>query len=279
MHRWRTAALTLGISAVAAGLAGLLFIYSGIFNVAALDQHGPVANWLLHTVARNSIERRAQGIQVPKLDDPARTARGLVRYRQDCSQCHGAPGVAPAAFALGLMPGPPPLVQGAREWSANEIYWAVRNGIKMTAMPPWRYRMTDSELWDVVAFVKTLPDLSPADYRARVAAADGTTGSGDSTGYAADPGDPVRGKVALEQYACVSCHVIPGVTAPPGRIGPTLAGMGGRSIVAGLMANTPEDMIAWIRHPQTVSPGTAMPDLGVSEQDARDMAAYLGALR
>lgn len=281
MHRWRTVAVTLGVSGIAALLGGILFIYSGIFNVAALEQHGPVANWLFHTVALHSIGRRASDIAVPKLDDPARIAQGLVLYRQNCLQCHGAPGEAPEPFAMGLMPGAPPLAQVAREWPANQIYWAVRHGIKMTAMPAWRYRMTDGELWDLVAFVETLPKLTPADYRAEVAAQEGKPPpiAGDDTGYAAVAGNAARGKVALEQYACASCHIIPGVTAPPGRVGPTLASLGSRSIVAGLLANTPEEMIAWIRHPQKVSPGNAMPDMRVSEQDARDMAAFLETLR
>jgi mono/diheme cytochrome c family protein len=281
MHRWWTVTLTLCVSAVVALLAGILFIYLGIYNVAALEQHGPAANWLFHTVALRSIGRRAQDIVVPKLDGPERIARGLALYRRNCLQCHGGPGVGPAAFAMGLMPGAPPLPQVAREWPANEVYWVVRNGIKMTAMPAWRYRMTDSELWDVVAFVETLPRLAPADYGAQVVAQDakGPPTTGDDTGYAAVAGNAAHGKVALEQYACASCHIIPGVVAPPGRIGPTLAAMGDRSIVAGLLANAPEGMVAWIRHPQKVSPGTAMPDMDVSEQDARDMAAYLEALR
>ena len=281
MHRWRTVAVTLGVSAVAALLAGILFIYSGIYNVAALEQHGPVANWVFHTVAVQSIRRRAQDIAVPRLNDPARIVRGLALYRQSCLQCHGAPGEAPEPFAMGLMPGAPPLEQVAREWPANEIYWAIGHGIKMTAMPAWRYRMTDSERWDVVAFVETLPKLTPADYRAQVTAQGGKAPptAGDDSGFAAVAGNAARGKVALAQYACASCHIIPGVTAPPGRVGPTLASIGSRSIVAGLLANTPEQMIAWIRRPQAVSPGTAMPDMGVSEQDARDMAAYLETLR
>jgi cytochrome c2 len=141
--------------------------------------------------------------------------------------------------------------------------------------------MTEGALWDVVAFVETLPKLTPADYRAQVAAlgAKAPSAAGDDTGYAAVAGNPAHGKVALAQYACASCHVIPGIVAPPGRIGPTLVDMGDRTIVAGLLANTPEEMIAWIRHPQKVSPGSAMPDMGVSEQDARDMAAYLEKLR
>jgi mono/diheme cytochrome c family protein len=280
MHRWRSVIATLVALAVAAFLGGTIFIYSGIYNVAALDQHGRVANWLLHSVALNSIQKRARDVKVPDLGDPAKIARGSVLYRQDCVQCHGAPGTAPAAFAMGLMPGAPPMVQVAREWPANEIYWVVANGLKMTAMPPWRYRMTDGQLWDVVAFVETLPKLSPADYEAEVKAEDSSVaaGAGAKEGNVVGVGDPRRGKLALKQYACAACHVIPGVIAPVGRVGPPLTGVNERSIIAGLNANTPENMIEWIRHPDKVSPGTAMPDMGVTEQDARDMAAYLGTL-
>ena len=279
MHRWRSVIATLVVLAATAFLGGTIFIYSGIYNVAALDQHGRVMNWLLHDVALNSIQTRARNVKVPDLGDRAKIARGLVLYRQDCAQCHGAPGAAPAAFAMGLMPGAPPMVQVAREWPANEIYWVVANGLKMTAMPPWRYRMTDGELWDIVAFVETLPRLSPDDYQAEVKAErDSAAPAGGEAGDVAGVGDPRRGKLALQQYACAACHVIPGVIAPAGRVGPPLAGMNARSIIAGLSANTPENMIEWIRHPEKVSPGTAMPDMGVTDQDARDMAAYLGTL-
>ncbi|HEX4507557.1 MAG TPA: c-type cytochrome [Alphaproteobacteria bacterium] len=237
-------------------------------------------NWLLHSVALNSIERRAQAVAIPPLNDPGRLKRGLSLYRQDCVQCHGGPGEAPASFAMGFMPGAPPLIQVAKEWPANEIYWAVRNGIKMTAMPPWHYRMTDDEVWDVVAFVETLPTLSLADYKTQAAAASASASDGKETAPGpAMTGDIDRGKVALGQYACAACHTIPGIVAPPGHVGPTLAGMSQRSVIAGLLANTPEDMVAWIRHPQTISPGTAMPDMGVSAQDAGDMAAYLTSLK
>jgi mono/diheme cytochrome c family protein len=277
MSRLRIVALTLVASAVLGFFGGILFVYSGAYDPAALSQHSRVGNWLLHSVALNSIGRRAQGVKTPDLGEPAKIARGLGLYRRDCAQCHGAPGEAPAAFAMGLTPGAPSLIQVAREWPANEIYWAVKNGIKMTAMPSWRYRMSDDEIWDVVAFVETLPRLSPAHYRVLIKAetASAKTALDDN---APGVGDPRRGKLALEQYACAACHIIPGVIAQPGRVGPTLAGMGGRSIVAGLKPNTPEGMIEWIRHPDKVSPGTAMPDMGVGEQDARDMAAYLATL-
>lgn len=91
-------------------------------------------------------------------------------------------------------------------------------------------------------------------------------------------GDASRGERRLVAYGCGSCHVIPGVAAAEGRVGPPLTDFGARTFVAGRLQNEPANLIRWIRDPQGVSPGTVMPDLGVTEQDARDMAAYLYTL-
>ncbi|WP_026596734.1 c-type cytochrome [Methylohalobius crimeensis] len=91
-------------------------------------------------------------------------------------------------------------------------------------------------------------------------------------------GDPQRGKVALQQYACTGCHVIPGVVGANSLVGPPLDRMAKRVYIAGSLPNTPENMIRWLRHPQEIASLSAMPDLGVNERDARDMAAYLYTL-
>ena len=91
-------------------------------------------------------------------------------------------------------------------------------------------------------------------------------------------GDPERGRVVLYDYGCGSCHHIPEVRAAAGTVGPDLAGMAMRSYIAGRLPNRPAELIRWIRYPQQVEPGNAMPDLGVSERDARDMAAHLYTL-
>lgn len=91
-------------------------------------------------------------------------------------------------------------------------------------------------------------------------------------------GDATRGEQRLVAYGCGSCHVIPGVPAASGRVGPPLTDFADRKFVAGRLRNEPAGLIAWIQHPQQVSPGTAMPDLGVTDADARDMAAYLYTL-
>ena len=94
------------------------------------------------------------------------------------------------------------------------------------------------------------------------------------------PGASVdRGKQSLAGFGCGSCHEISGVRAAHGKIGPPLTGVATRAIIAGELANTPENMVRWIRDPQAVEPNTAMPNLGVTEQTARDMVAYLYTLR
>jgi cytochrome c2 len=92
-------------------------------------------------------------------------------------------------------------------------------------------------------------------------------------------GDPGRGAVLLVREACGACHVIPGIQEADGEVGPPLTGMARRTIIAGVLPNTPENMARWIRDPQRVVPGNAMPDVGLSEPQARDMAAYLATLR
>jgi len=92
-------------------------------------------------------------------------------------------------------------------------------------------------------------------------------------------GNAVRGKRLLYAYDCGSCHVIPGVAEANGTLGPPLGGIGSRYYVAGLLENTPENLKRWIREPQQVEPGGAMPNLGVTVEQAGDMAAYLYTLR
>jgi cytochrome c len=92
-------------------------------------------------------------------------------------------------------------------------------------------------------------------------------------------GDPRNGKLLLRQFGCGSCHEIPGVAAARGKVGPPLGGVAGRVYLAGTLPNTPESMAAFIRAPQSADPKTAMPDMGVGEEHARDMVAYLYTLK
>jgi mono/diheme cytochrome c family protein len=272
--------LTLGGLAAGALIVGAVVLYAGFYNVAATHQHLRPTYWLLEIGLRESIERQARKIEVPNLDDAALIERGRTLFSAQCVQCHGAPGVAPQPFALGLTPLPKNLAPIARERSAAELYWVVKSGIKMTGMPAWEFRFSERDLWAVTAYVRRLPLVSPQEYAG--SAARGAERGPDAAPTADSPpvaGDATRGKMAIRQYACTTCHLVPGIVGPHAPVGPPLDRIATRKYIAGMLPNTAENMLRWLRAPQDVNPRTAMPDLGVSERDARDMAAYLYTLR
>lgn len=108
----------------------------------------------------------------------------------------------------------------------------------------------------------------------------GCSGSDLPTTSAVVPGgNPRLGHRAIVAYGCGACHVIPGVRGATGVVGPPLTAYGRRVFVAGHLPNRPDDLARWIMDPPSVSPRTAMPNLGVPEATARDIAAYLHTLR
>ena len=92
-------------------------------------------------------------------------------------------------------------------------------------------------------------------------------------------GSPSMGRAAMVRYGCGSCHTIPGVEGAHALVGPPLVHFARRSYIAGELANTQDNLIRWVRDPKGVEPGTAMPDLGVTLDDARNISAYLERLQ
>ena len=92
-------------------------------------------------------------------------------------------------------------------------------------------------------------------------------------------GDPRRGEIALRDYGCGACHAIPGIPGAVATVGPPLTNWAERAYIVGSLNNTPENLLRWLQMPQEIEPGSVMPDLDVTEQDARDMSAYLYTLR
>jgi cytochrome c2 len=92
-------------------------------------------------------------------------------------------------------------------------------------------------------------------------------------------GDPEHGRSVIRSYGCGSCHTIPGVTGADALVAPSLDGFANRMFVGGVVKNTPENLIRWIESPRHIDPRTAMPEMGVSERDARDIAGYLYTLQ
>jgi mono/diheme cytochrome c family protein len=184
---------------------------------------------------------------------------------------------------MAMQPVPGSLIGAARDWHARELYWITRNGIKMSGMPAWQHHLSEDELWAVVAFVQQLPALTPTAYRELMGELVGQTGRCRASEPSAAPATAFdraqRGQLALRMYGCHACHSIPGVSGPHPQVGPPLAGFASRQLIAGRLANTHDNLVMWIRHPQRVDPRTAMPDQAVTQEHADEIAAYLATLR
>jgi mono/diheme cytochrome c family protein len=273
--------VTLVVAAVFVLILAALFVASGVYDIAATEQHTQPVYWVIEAMMRQSIRFHARDIVAPRLDDADRARAGRSLYARNCARCHGAPGVAPESFALGLTPSPANLAYAAREWPAKQLFWTIRRGLKMTGMPAWEFRLSDDQIWSLVAYLQVMPGESPNDYRAATTRAERETDQAltQPESQPADGADPKRGIVALRQYGCATCHRIPGVVGADTPVGPPLGHLAPRRFIAGAVANDTQGLIRWLRDPQALHAGSAMPDLGVTETDARDMAAYLLGLQ
>ena len=256
----------------------VVFLWSGVYNVAASSQHTQLVYSVLEYAMQRSVGLRASHIEAPPLTSPAMFERGAMCYQDRCEQCHAGPGVAAHDVALGMQPVPGPLMNAHMRWKPRELFWITRNGITMSGMPAWSFQLSDGDIWALVAFIERLPYLSPAEYRAIMARHAGQQCGVPGGSIAKPNGDAARGHSALSQYGCIACHKIPGLTGADVHVGPPLGGIARRVLIAGELANTPDNMVRWLRNPKSIDPLTAMPDLGVTERDARDMAAYLATL-
>jgi cytochrome c553 len=146
-------------------MAGLLFAWSGAYNVAASRGHWTIVEWMLAYVMRNSVEKRALAIQAPPLDDPDLVRLGAAHFHGGCAPCHGAPGIPIGPISGHMLPPPPDLASVASQWKDRELFWITKHGIKYTGMPSWVSQQRDDEVWAVVAFLKRLPALDPQAYR------------------------------------------------------------------------------------------------------------------
>lgn len=149
----------------------------GLYNVAADHPHWQVTRLLLTQVRERSIKVRSQSIDVPDLNDPQMIATGAGHYAEMCTGCHLAPGMNSSEMREGLYPKPPVLYKTGID-DPREAFWIIKHGIKMTAMPAWGKSHSDQAIWDIVAFLKKLPSLTPAQYQAITAKPHGEDGDG-----------------------------------------------------------------------------------------------------
>ncbi len=146
-------------------VAGLIYVFSGFYNVAATDPHTSLTHWVMNNAIEHSVLRHAEGIEVPSLKDESMMNTGFIHYRENCAGCHTAPGAEPSEGAKGLYPNPPDLAKAAKGMTPAELFWVTKNGIKMSGMPAWGPTHSDDEIWAIVAFLEKLPTLTPADYQ------------------------------------------------------------------------------------------------------------------
>lgn len=149
-------------------------VWLGIYNVAATEPHWNLTHWLLDQVRDRSIATHSRGIAVPPLDDPKFESQGFHHYHAMCRLCHGAPGHERIELARGLYPNPPDLASGdvQRKWTEGQLYWIIKNGLKMTGMPAFGSTHDEDELWGMALFVKRLPGMSAKEYVERIKAAE-----------------------------------------------------------------------------------------------------------
>ncbi|MBS0502607.1 MAG: cytochrome c [Proteobacteria bacterium] len=163
----------LGASIAMLVAATALFLYFGAYNIAADAPHTRPVYALLESLRDRSIAVHARGIQPPTdLGSPQRIATGAGLYNEMCSSCHLGPGVEASELSKGLYPQAPVLAE-AQDLTAGQQFWVIKHGVKLSAMPSWGKTHPDQLIWDMVAFVRKLPGMTPEEYKRLVASAPG----------------------------------------------------------------------------------------------------------
>jgi mono/diheme cytochrome c family protein len=158
----------IGALAILVAVAAAVYFLGGFYSIAATQEDPAIVKWALVKVRTQSIKRHAVDKPPMPIDDPALVKAGARAFHErGCANCHGAPGVNWAKFSEGLRPDPPDLKELANERDPEHLFWVIKNGINMTGMPSFGLiEVPDNEIWSIAAFVKKLPSVSDADYKA-----------------------------------------------------------------------------------------------------------------
>lgn len=177
---------------VVGALASAGFVYSGIYDIGADDPHWGTTYFVFETLRVRSVAARAKEIHVPPdLQSAERIRRGAGNYDAMCATCHLSSSVQESELHAGLYPQPPSLAKSATI-DPPQAFWVIKHGIKASGMPAWGKSMDDTAIWDMVAFLKKLPTLTPEQYAAEVGASEGhshgkedmsSSGHGESVGH------------------------------------------------------------------------------------------------
>ena len=161
----------IGLLGILAAIGAAVFFFGGFYSVAANVADPAVVDWALIQVRQASIARHAK--DRPPTEDATMVQAGARAYSErGCVNCHGAPGVEWGKWSEGLRPDPPDLKELVNMRERSELFWVVKNGVKMTAMPSFGATgVSDDEIWKIVAFLKQLPSVTPELYKTWTVAA------------------------------------------------------------------------------------------------------------
>lgn len=143
-----------------------LYLYKGMYNFAATSPHNNLTSLLIRESLERSVRKHAVDINKPQMLEKNGVQDGFEEYDEMCSMCHGAPGLPESVLYKGLNPRPPKLHEVHEEWADEELFWIIKNGIKMTGMPAYGPTHTDDEIWTLVSFIKELPKMTDKEYKA-----------------------------------------------------------------------------------------------------------------
>jgi len=184
---------------LALGLLLGLVAWSGIYSVAASRGHWTVTEAVLAFGMRRSVVLRTRDIVAPDLAVSDLIGLGAAHFQEGCAYCHGAPGVPAGPIAHRMLPPPPDLTRVVEKWTAAELFWIVKHGIKYTGMPAWVAETRDDEVWAVVAFLARLPALDRPAYL-RLAFGDLPASALRGTRF------PMPSETADALETCIRCH-------------------------------------------------------------------------
>jgi len=158
----------IGALAVIGAVGAAVFFLGGFYNVAGTSEDPALVNWALVRVRTASIIRHAHDAPPGNFSDAANVQAGARQFADHgCANCHGAPGVNWAKYSEGLHPDPPDLKDVVNDRTPEQLFWVIKNGINMTGMPSFKLAgAKDEDIWLIVAYLKKLPTVAEADYKA-----------------------------------------------------------------------------------------------------------------
>jgi cytochrome c553 len=255
--RW----LKLAVLLAAFACGGFLVAASGIIPIKASSGHWSITRWFLSFSMKRSVTTQSLGLESPyALDAQSLVAKGAGHYETGCAPCHGSPKVQSPWLARQMTPNPTYLPPKLAEWEPEELFYIVKHGVKFTGMPAWPSQNRDDEVWAMVAFLRTLPNLDAEQYHRVVTGEDAATADSAQIRSLQKPENVKRAIVDN----CGRCHGLDGLGRGTGAF-PRLAGQSQTYLFAALQAFARGE-----RHSGIMEPAVA----GMSSEEMSELADY-----